>query len=369
MKSFAFIMHPLQISDFTRKFKLAEKVPERWLEGIARRLPPFTVSEVTGLRSPLGNEVKGWFVGCPLTARQMVELPEDVVLEKIIKAAQKAESLGADIIGLGAFTAIVGDAGITVSKSVNVPVTTGNSYTVATALSGIEMAARMLNVDLARQNIVVLGASGSIGKACARIMARRGFDVTLVARRKGPLEDVATLIQAESQRLPRIETNMAKALKDADVIIAVTSALEDVIDETLLKPGTIISDVARPRNVSKRVAEKRKDVFVFEGGVVSPPGEVEFNFNFGFPPRTCYACMAETMLLALEGKFESFSLGRELDVKKIEEIDRLAERHGFQMTGLRSFERAVTDDDVRRVRSHLAELNGSIERANLHNRA
>ena len=43
---------------------------------------------------------------------------------------QKAEKLGAKIVGLGAFTAVVGDAGITVARNLNIPVTTGNSYTV-----------------------------------------------------------------------------------------------------------------------------------------------------------------------------------------------------------------------------------------------
>ena len=100
--------------------------------------------------------------------------------------------------------------------------------------------------------------------------------------------------------------------------------------------------MARPATWPKSIAETRNDVFIFEGGVVAPPGDVEFNFNFGFPPKTCYACMAETMALALEGRFESYSLGRDLQVEKVEEIDAIATKHGFTMAGLRSFERAVT---------------------------
>jgi fatty aldehyde-generating acyl-ACP reductase len=41
---------------------------------------------------------------------------------------------------LGAFTAVVGDAGITIAKNLNIPVTTGNSYTVATAIEGTKKA-------------------------------------------------------------------------------------------------------------------------------------------------------------------------------------------------------------------------------------
>lgn len=352
METFAFIMHPLEIRDITRKFKWASQIPDRWLEGVVKRLPPFTVSEITGIRSQLGTEAKGWFIGCPLTSRQILELPQDFVMKKISDAAKKAEDLGAKIVGLGAFTAIAGDAGITVSKSVGIPVTTGNSYTVATALEGVEVAARMFDVDLAQTSIVVLGASGSIGKACARIMARRGYNLTLVARRAEPLAQVAEQIKSETGVTVNIETDIDRAARQADVIIAVTSALEGILDEKSLKPGAIICDVARPRNVSKAVAEKRKDVFVFEGGVVTPPGDdVQFNFNFGFPPKTCYACMAETIALALDQRYESFSLGRDLDVDKVEEIAQIARKHGFAMSGLRSFERAVTPDDIAAVKA------------------
>lgn len=359
MDTFAFILHPLEINDVARKFGFAKRLPERWLESAFSRMPALKVSEITGVRSSAtGKEIKGWFVACPLTARQMMELPEQYVMKKIIQAAKKAEDLGAQIVGLGAFTSVVGDAGITVDKAVGIPVTTGNSYTAATALTGIEYAAQLLGKNLEQSNVAVLGASGSIGKACARIMAKRGHDVTLVARRREPLEEVADMIRQESGRTAQIETNIDAALRDADVVIAVTSAVDAVVDGDALKSGAIVCDVARPRNVARAIAEKRRDVFIFEGGVVAPPGDVEFNFNFGFPPKTCYACMAETMALALDGRFESYSLGRNLEVEKVEEIEAIATHHGFSLAGLRSFERAVTREYVDRVLEAIASRNG-----------
>lgn len=360
MDTFAFILHPLDADNISKKFSFAKRVPDRWIERALKRLPPFKVSEITGVRSDDGREVKGWFIACPLTSRQMMELPEEFVLQRITEAARKAEALGAQIVGLGAFTSVVGDAGITVAKGVNIPVTTGNSYTVATALEGVEYAARLLGKDLSGARVAVLGASGSIGKACARIMAKRGFDLTLIARRREPLEEVAAIIRDESGVESRVETDIDKGVRDADVVLAVTSALETVVDGRSLKPGAIVCDVARPRNVARAVAEARDDVFVFEGGVVAPPGDdLEFNFNFGFPPKTCYACMAETMLLALEGRFENYSLGRDLSVEKIEEVARLAKSRGFRLAGLRSFEKAVTPDYVDQVRRAAGLHNGN----------
>ena len=120
-----------------------------------------------------------------------------------------------------------------------------------------------------------------------------------------------------------------------------------------ISPGAVVCSVARPRDVL-RTAELRNDVLVIEGGVVDVPGEVDFGFDFGFPPRTSYACMAETMLLALEKRFEPFTLGRDLSVEQVDEITRLAEKHGFGISGFRSFERAVTEEEIATVRRNAA---------------
>ncbi len=109
-------------------------------------------------------------------------------------------------------------------------------------------------------------------------------------------------------------------------------------------------DVARPRDVSTKVAETRDDVLVIEGGIVEVPGDVNFNFDFGFPPRTAYACMAETMILALENRFENFTLGRELTVKQVDEISLLAKKHDFRLAGFRSFERPVSLETIKRIK-------------------
>ena len=41
------------------------------------------------------------------------------------------------------------------------------------------------------------------------------------------------------------------------------------------------------------------------------------------------SCLGETMVLALENRADSFSIGGELDLDRIREIGRLAEVHGF----------------------------------------
>jgi predicted amino acid dehydrogenase len=119
-----------------------------------------------------------------------------------------------------------------------------------------------------------------------------------------------------------------------------------------LKPGCVVCDVARPRDVSRAVVQERDDVLVIEGGMVEAPGPVDFHFNFGFPPRMAYACMAETITLALEGRYECFTLGKEIHVERVKEIAAMAARHGFRLGGFRSFERTVTDDEIERIREN-----------------
>lgn len=351
MERFAFILHPLTAKDFSRKFKFAKNWPDTVVEAILRRLPPFKVSHITGVRSPWG-EAEGWFIACPLTSRQMLELPEEFVTHRIVQAGQVAQKLGAGIVGLGAFTSVVGDAGVSVARNLDIAVTSGNSYTVATAIAGTEQAAELMGIRLKSAELLVLGATGSIGAVCARMLAPKVGRLTLAARHIDKLDALAASIRSESGLQPRVSTEVKQALRDADVIIAVTSAIDAIIEPEDLKVGAVVCDVSRPRNVSKRVAEVRDDVLVIEGGVVKIPGAVEFGINFGFPEGTAYACMAETMILSLEKRCENFSLGRDISIKQVETILKLAQRHGFALAGLRSFETAVTVEQIATIREN-----------------
>nr|WP_092073708.1 saccharopine dehydrogenase NADP-binding domain-containing protein [Dendrosporobacter quercicolus]NSL47956.1 saccharopine dehydrogenase NADP-binding domain-containing protein [Dendrosporobacter quercicolus DSM 1736]SDM65974.1 Predicted amino acid dehydrogenase [Dendrosporobacter quercicolus] len=351
MERFAFILHPLTAKDFARKFPIAKKCSDGFLEGIMKHIPPIKVSHITGLRSPYAQG-EGWFVACPLTSRQMLDLPEQYVLNKIIKAGRMAEKLGAKIVGLGAFSSIVGDAGVTIAKNLNIAVTTGNSYTVATALEGTREAAKVMGVELERANVLILGATGSIGAACAQILAQEIRFLTLAARNEAKLEKIAEQILRTTGLAVRVTANTKAAIKAADIIIAVTSAVDSIIEPEDLKPGAIVCDVSRPRNVSRSVAQMRNDVLVIEGGVVEVPGDISFGLNFGFPEGTAYACMAETMILALEQRYENFTIGRNLTVKQIETITQLAKKHGFKLAGLRSFECALTYEEISSIKNN-----------------
>lgn len=348
-EKFAFLIHPFDAGDVTRKFAFTSRWSPDLVESFLKHAPPILCEHMTGLRGQ-GAEAEGWLVATPLTSRQMLSLPTPTVLKKIISAGHKAQRHGAKILGLGALTSVVGDAGITVARSLRIPVTTGNSYTVATAIQATYQAASLMGIDLKKARLVVIGATGSIGVVCARLMAPSVGQVTLVARDEARLENTAHLIYSESSVLCDIDTDPRRAVRQADIVIAASGSAEELLQPEDLKTGSVVCDVARPRDVAKAAAEQRDDVLVIEGGLVQVPGGWQGDFSFGLPKGVVYACMAETMLLALERRYECFTLGRSIQVEQVREIDRLAQKHGFQLASFRSFERPLSNEQVQAIK-------------------
>ncbi|MDQ2985114.1 MAG: shikimate dehydrogenase [Armatimonadota bacterium] len=346
MTPFAFIVHPIDARrDVARKYPLAKYVPESAVEWFLKHKRPMVLSEIKGVRSVDGKETSGWFIGCPLTPKMMLELPLELVYDRIVECCVMAEKLGARIIGLGAFTAVVGDGGITIAKRSPIAVTTGNSYTVATAIDGTLEAAQLMDIEPSVSTLAVVGATGSIGRTCAQVLAPSFVRTILIGRDKARTEEAAALVGHGAE----VSTGVA-AISSADVVITVTSAEGEVIQPEHLKIGAVVCDVARPRDVSIRVSKERDDVLVIEGGVVAVPGDVDFGMSFGFPEKTAYACMSETMMLALENRPESFTLGKDVTVEQVQETRDMAKKLGFCLAGFRSFEKAVSPETIERVK-------------------
>jgi predicted amino acid dehydrogenase len=362
MNNFAFVIHPIDPKkDVSRKFPLLGKVlPIPAIHFFSRFFPPLYISHITGCRSiSTGDEIEGWFVACPYTPATMLRLKPETVYKKIIQTGRLAEKLGAQLLGLGAFTSVVGDAGLTVARNLDIPVTTGNSYTVYVAVEAVREGARVMGIPLKSATAAVIGATGSIGSVCAELLARDVNELVLIGRRADALGLVKERAEAQGVTRVQIATDL-ESLPQADLIITVTSAVGAIIESRHLKTGAVVCDVSRPRDVSRQVVMQRNDVLVIEGGMVAVPGPVNFNFDFGFPPGKAYACMAETMTLALEGRYESYTLGRDITLEQVDEIARLATKHGFRLAGFRSFERAVTEEQIDRIRTNALRMRAGL---------
>lgn len=354
MDTFGFIVHPIDSKrDISRKYPLLGRIATDWMiKHISPLFPPVFLSEIQGIRSKDNNkEVRGFLLACPLSPKHFIELPVRTVYKKIIHTCRRAEQLGSKIVGLGAFTSVVGDGGITIASELDIPVTTGDAYTIGITIQTALYAANRMNLSMNESSAAVVGATGAIGRTCAHMLSREVSELYLVGRDRQRLAYLQDELSDEARARIHISTNL-NVLTNANLILSVTNSSKPVILSEHLSAGSIVCDVARPRDVSPTVLATRPDVLIVDGGIVDVPGKVDFHFDFGLPPGKAYACMAETIALTLEGRFESYTLGKHISPTKVDEISSIARRHGFQLSGIRSFKNPVTDEKIDSIRMY-----------------
>lgn len=355
---FCFVIHPLNLEDVARFEPGAKGKGEPIIRKILEWMPQWAAVHVTGVRTPDGREAEGWFVAAPLLPEQMLAFPREEVYARIVGAINVGAQLGAQVAGLGAFTGVVGDGGITVAERSPIPVTTGNSLTIAAGVQSFFRGAAEMEIDTDEATAVVVGATGSIGSACVRLIAPRVKHVILVARNATRLRNLHEDLGKQLSCSSEYTTDVSSAVRRAQLVLTATSSTHDLIEPEDLQTGAVVCELSLPHDVSRRVATLRPDVLVTEGGNMLVPGEPRFDrvqrpgteFDLNLPPRTALACMSETMVLALERRFESYTLGRGIDVDKVIEIERLADRCGFKLAGMRAFDTAITSERVAAIR-------------------
>lgn len=359
---FAFVIHPLDIKGINSHplFRWTRFFPNSLVEFIAAYMPPLYIARITGGQSPLsGQKIIGDIYAVVATPRQMMLHKPELVYKRIKWITRLAERKGARIIGLGAFTSVVGDAGYTIAHESNIAVTSGNSLTAATAIDALKLAAHKMGMENINQcKLMVLGATGSIGAVCARWLAEEVSELVLVSRKPEKLLQLKRKIEQET---PQANVSMTMVCEDVlpecDLVISATSAFgQRVLDISQCKPGAVICDVARPHDINPKEAALRPDVLVIDGGEVRIPGEIRIGYDIGLPPGIVYACMGETALLAMAGRFEDFTLGRQLDLNKVKEIHELFMQHEFKLSELHSFGHAVTDVQIMEKRELAQKL-------------
>ena len=361
---FAFVIHPLS-QEYFKKVKPIELLSQvsppvlmDTLEKIMAYAPPFVYSRVSGIRSPTGVEAEGWLISVGGTPREIMQHSPEFTYRRLLAAAAMARRLGAQIMGLGAFTKVVGDAGVSVARRSPLPITTGNSYSASGALWAAHDALlrmRLLPVPKGRERVkfkaMVVGATGAIGSVCARLMAKAAEEVYMVSPETAKL---LALKESILQETPDARVFLAaradKNIADMDMIVTATSgAGKKVLDIMQVKPGCVITDVARPLDLPADEVAKRPDVLVIESGEIQLPGKVRMK-NIGLPNGVAYACLAETIVLALEGRFENFTVGRAIEWEKVREIYQLGLKHGMTLAAISGVNGPFSDEDIERVR-------------------
>ncbi|MGD0050889.1 MAG: NAD(P)H-binding protein [Vulcanimicrobiaceae bacterium] len=363
MAKFCFVIHPLSFEDVVRYEPGAKGKGKPIIAKILEWMPAYAAAHVTGIATPDGRQSEGWFVAAPLLPEQMLTLPREQVYQRIVAAIEVGASLGAEVAGLGAFTSVVGDGGVTIAERASIPVTTGNSLTIAAGVRSLFRGAHELDIDSGTATAVVIGATGSIGSACVALIAPHVAQVILVARNETRLRKLHAELAPTLPCASSATTDLAAAVRSADLVLTATSSTQDVVEPEDLRPGAVVCELSLPHDVSRRVASERPDVLVVEGGNMRVPGAMRVErvrepgteFDLNLPRGTALACMSETMVLALENRCESYTLGRGIDLEKVREIDALAERAGFTLADMRAFDAAISREHIARTRAAAAD--------------
>lgn len=251
----------------------------------AKDIAPFGISQIKKLHSAQGKEIQGYFISCPVSESRMEE--------NIISASRIAENLRVSILGLDRDIALVTERLNLLSKKLEIPLTTGDTYT---AWSVFEAAYRLLKVkklNLSHSSVAVLGATSPVGNLCARKLAERAAKLILQDSQKNKLEALKKQI-LDFNSLEVIITDDARGASGADLEISVSF------------------------NITLRL--KKEGNGTVECALVKLPDG-----------RIVHAALGETMLLALEEKFMRYSQGDNLNLENLEEIADIATRHGFEV--------------------------------------
>jgi predicted amino acid dehydrogenase len=300
---------------------------EASLAAVVSRLRPVLARE-TLVTSITGERVRFLPILIPITAgqiRRALERGRAGPLRKFVeRGIDVAERAGCDLVSLGQYTSILLANGLA-ARPRALGLTTGNALAVATGLSAL---AREVP-DLARRTVAVVGAAGNIGETVARLLTPRGRGLILVGR-----DAPGSVARMRRLALPGARIAVRpEACREADVVIVAVSSPEAVVGPGDLARDATVLDLSVPFGVE---AAGRDDVRVIRGGVLRLPHGEDLGIPY-FPldRGLAFACMAEGMVLGLEGIRDRTYTGR-ITEGSVTAIAAAADRHGFRLGGLKT---------------------------------
>lgn len=332
--TFALIGHPAYVKHLQRYLEWLKPghkaVNPRLLTRVFQWAPAYVVRPLDTVVSRTGERRDGIFITATIMP-EMVDLNPQQAFGKIVEACQVADREGARITTLGGLTSAAGAmAPDALVASVGNNITTGNSFTVAMVIRQLEQIAQQAGVALEQLDLAVLGGTGDIGSTCAELLAARFGGVTLTSRKRSRLGWLAERIKQRYGVEITLSEDNVQAVKEADVVIAATSASTPILDGSAFKPGAIVCDVGYPKNI-RRLINKREDILVFLGGVCRQERPIEFGFDIDLPRQDMlYGCFAEALLLDFESNYCNYSMGRgNITPEAVEEMAALGDKHGY----------------------------------------
>ncbi len=329
---YGFVVHPLNRSHL--------RLMRLWT-GLRRT---DVILDYPPLHTTDGLTLEGRVVGVPFDPAAMLD-DQEAAVQAIARAAVALKAWGASCVGLGALAAVVGGRGREVARLAGFPVSTGYSLTTFAALQTLRLAWERQGLP-ASEPVAVLGAPGPVALGLAGCLALGGTRVLLA------LDPVPPPVGRFIARYPGITpTTRAEALAGSRLVAAASSTGAS-LDEEEPRPGSVVIDVAEPRDLPKRPT--RKDLVVIDGELMRLPRGTPltglakiYNRVVGQGLEHVFACFVEPMVMASLPPKEADDLcayRRHPDPERILRLGERALAMGFEVDDL--FYRA------RRVRGH-----------------
>ncbi len=381
------------------------------------------VCHMPAIRSKTGTLVQGWLIGVPFGAREIMALPREETSEVIKQAVDMGRDLGAKIVGLGALSSVVTRGGRAVQGR-GTSITSGNSFTVLMAMEAMALGAQKMHIELESARGAVVGATGSIGRACALLLSEKIYNIVVLGNpehvnssknrlaslirdmykkavkrwNEGKLGGLSIWLDQTARSLEAMDSkqaveyrdkikyeksisaeiieeiceylgivqpirgslNITETLPQCSMIIAASNSPEFLVYPENLRPGAVVCDVARPADVAPECYENRNDVLILEGGLVQYPDEISFGPNLGYREGVNVACLTETVLLAMEGDYQDYSIGSKMPLETIEYMRHIGQKHGFGLAGLKMGSKEISDSEIEEIyKNSLEKLTAS----------
>lgn len=366
---FGYIAHYGYLEDLYREYPFLEKLPISVAQEWRKHSFPI-VNEVIlknfpnkGLR--IKREIKGWVLFITNYTRELLE-DGRLRKEKILKAAELAQKLGAKIIGMGGLVASFAQGGYWLSDKISdVGFTTGHAYTIGNILEIMERGTEKVGLNIKKSTFAIVGAAGSIGSGCAKLLTDKSphkmilIDLnTFSAYQK--IEELIKYVKKINPNIKMLFSNSLRSLKQADVIIAATNSPTSIILSKYLKKGAIVIDDSFPKNVSRKILKQRKDIILLEGGIMQLPISIDILCARNMPDlmdvpltriiscKETYGCVAEILVLALCGHRKNYGLGYS-SPQLAKDITSRAKRLHFSSAPLQCFDTVVNNERFKTV--------------------
>ena len=320
------------------------------------------------------KELKGWIIFVASSTQQLLT-DKTLRKKKMLQSFLLAKKLGARIVGMGGLTASFTKGGYLILDSIkDINLTTGHAYTIANIMGIVNKCKEEFKVNIAKITVAVVGAAGSIGSGCVKLLVKNGarniimVDTTnLISYQK--LNKLAAEIKKKKKYVKLRVSTVLNDIKEADLIIIATNSPFSLVKATHLKPGAIVIDDSFPKNISEKIMKQRKDVLFLEGGAVHFPLTIEVNMARNMPdlmdaPLTrlisCkegYSSFSETLILALTDYRGNYGVGSS-DPELAEDIKLKADMIGISPALLECFNRGIDKKKIAKILEIRKSQNG-----------